>query len=696
MFTIGLMRMTPLPELLLATPPRKYIPLQVEPTPVRGGQKPQRSAHRKTDLKPSEITLNSGEGLRAAYYVEDDPASYSSLKQHIRQIDLLFPEWLHVVTPDGALTSYTIDNRPFAVVDKNGVHGVDHEQRVAKVIASAADDPTPAEIFPLVSNYDQVKNLYVPTIGDFLTNMKARAHFIDQLNQFLAGNPSYRGITLNFQEIPSEAQQGYMALLASLYQDFQARKLKLFVNTPVGNDDFDLKYMADHSDGLLLMNYEQHLIGTGPGPVAAQDWFVDNLKNTLKMVPKEKLICSIGSYGYDWEMSLPPVDPKHPGKVPKGFVPQVLSTTEMSTQTAWQAAEDADAQIELDPDTLNVHFAYDDDDANPHVRHQVWFLDAVTVLDEMRAARALGIETFALWRLGSYARYTHEFLAPGKDSTLSPAGAADDFRDPETFERIIFLKQNAAWLLEQDLKRIDPACEIALGTATDPYQPIERKAGITRSLLEVFARKQGYRLGIVTKSTLIERDIDLLVEIGRRNTLTVHITITTPDAKLARKLEPRAPRPDLRFATVRRLREAGIRAGVLCCPLLPGITDSEKAIDGMARRAAAVGASFFAGNPLFLKPCSRPTYFRFVRENFPELVADYESRFGAADFAKPAYSRQMANLVEKACRRHGLPLRFHDPTLPRGESIEPTLHSDAAARIPPQRAAECCQQKLFA
>jgi DNA repair photolyase len=298
-----------------------------------------------------------------------------------------------------------------------------------------------------------------------------------------------------------------------------------------------------------------------------------------------------------------------------------------------------------------------------------------------------------------YARYTHEFLAPSRDSSLSPAGATDDFRDPETFERIIFLKQNAAWLLEQDLKRIDPACEIALGTATDPYQPIERKVCITRSLLEVFARKQGYRLGIVTKSTLIERDIDLLVEIGRRNKLTAHITITTPNAKLARRLEPRAPRPDLRFATVRRLREAGIRAGVLCCPLLPGITDSEKAIDGMARRAAAAGASFFAGSPLFLKPCSRPTYFRFVRENFPELMADYESRFGAADFAKPAYSRQMAKLVEKACRRHGLPLRFHDPILPRGESFDPTpgpAQAEASVRMPPQRAEECCQQKLFA
>jgi cellulose synthase/poly-beta-1,6-N-acetylglucosamine synthase-like glycosyltransferase/peptidoglycan/xylan/chitin deacetylase (PgdA/CDA1 family)/spore germination protein YaaH len=399
LFVIGLVRMTPLPELLLATPKRNFSALQLEAAPARGGQKPRRSAHRKTDLKPSEITLNSGEGLRAAYYVEDDPASYSSLRQHIHQIDLLFPDWIHVLTPDGILTSFSMDNRRFDVVDATGVHGVDHEQRVARTIAAAGNDTPPAEVFPLVSNYDPIKQMYLPSIGDFLSNGTSRANFIHQVDQFLAANPSYHGLVINFQEIPGEAQTGYMALLAALYQDFQERKLKLYVNTPVGNDDLDLKYMADHSDGLLLMNYEQHLIGTDPGPVAAQDWFVDNLKTALKVVPKEKIICSLGSYGYDWTMSLPPAEPKHRGKPAKPFVPKVLNTEEMSTQDAWQAAEDADAQVELDPDSLNAHFAYDDDDA--HVRHQVWFLDAVTVLNEMRAARALGIQTIALWRLGS-------------------------------------------------------------------------------------------------------------------------------------------------------------------------------------------------------------------------------------------------------------------------------------------------------
>ncbi|HWB33241.1 MAG TPA: glycosyltransferase [Acidobacteriaceae bacterium] len=395
-FAVSLVKMTPLPELLLNSPKRRYSPLPVERSTVRNAKKPSRTGHRRTDLKPSDVILNSGEGLRAAYYVEDDPASYSSLRQHIRQIDLLFPEWLHVVTADGTLTSYSLDNRPFDVVDGGTVRPVDHENRVAGVIQSVADDPTPAEIFPLVNNYDPVKNEWLPSIGAFLTDPTARANFIRQLDRFLAANPSYRGISLDFEEIPSEAQQGYMALLAEIYGDFHApgRDLKLWVNTPVGDDDFDLKYMADHSDGLLLMNYDQHQTGSGPGPIAAQDWFVENLKNVLKVVPKEKAICAIGSYGYDWTTTIPP--PVKRGR--KQQEPKTLNVQEISTQEAWQAAVDSEAEVQLDSDSLNAHFAYDDDDA--HVRHQVWFLDAVTVLNEMRAARALGIETFALWRLG--------------------------------------------------------------------------------------------------------------------------------------------------------------------------------------------------------------------------------------------------------------------------------------------------------
>jgi DNA repair photolyase len=265
-----------------------------------------------------------------------------------------------------------------------------------------------------------------------------------------------------------------------------------------------------------------------------------------------------------------------------------------------------------------------------------------------------------------YARYTHEFLQPAPITEIAKGTHSVPVQSwAEAFEREIYLKDNAAWLLEQELKKIDPAEEIAIGTATDPYQPIERRVGITRSLLEVFARNEGYRLGIVTKSTLIERDVDLLVEIAKKNKLAVHITITTTDSKLARLLEPRAPRPDLRFAAMQKLRAAGIRTGVLCSPLLPGITDNEAALDAVAARAKQADASFLAASPLFLKSCSRPTYLSFVREHFPALAGDYEKRFATMDFADGPYKRKLAAMVQRVCTKHALGERTMDALLTR-------------------------------
>ena len=235
-----------------------------------------------------------------------------------------------------------------------------------------------------------------------------------------------------------------------------------------------------------------------------------------------------------------------------------------------------------------------------------------------------------------YARYTHEFME----------------LPPEEFERKIFIKQNAAWLLEQELKQVRPDEEIALGTATDPYQPVERRARVTESLLEVLARQHDLRIGLVTKSTLIERDIALLQRIAERNTLTLHLTITTPNIKLARLLEPRAPRPDLRFRTVGRLRQAGLRAGILCSPLLPGLTDTGKALEGMAKRAKEADASFFSAQPLFLKPCSKEIYLGFIREHFPALEPMYRRRFDSEAFVSAAYRKRIEALVKAVCTKY--------------------------------------------
>ena len=410
LFVIGLVRMRPLHSLDLRSATRRYRALHQPPAPeLRPREKLNHSLHRHSDLKPSDVVLNQGEGLRAAFYTDTDPASYASLKQHVKQLDLLFPEWLHVIGPDGSLTAYSTDNTPFAVVDSAGVHGVDRENKVVKTLTAARED---TEIFPLVNNYNPLTTNFEPSVGPFLTNPIARANFVRQINAFMAANTRYGGLTLDFQGIPAPALAGYGQLIETLYSDLHPRNLRLYVNVPVGNPGFDLGFIAAHADGIVLMNYDQHQTGTVSGPVAGQDWFEANLKAVMKVVPREKIICSIGNYGYDWTLPLlanvpPPPPPRShhrgirlkPAPARAETLDDDLSVAMISTQEAWQAASDAGAKIELDDTSLNPHFAYEDEDAK--TRHQVWFLDAVTALNQMRVARALGLQTFALWRLGS-------------------------------------------------------------------------------------------------------------------------------------------------------------------------------------------------------------------------------------------------------------------------------------------------------
>ena len=171
-----------------------------------------------------------------------------------------------------------------------------------------------------------------------------------------------------------------------------------------------------------------------------------------------------------------------------------------------------------------------------------------------------------------YARYTHEFM---------------ELRDGIDFEQKIFVKQQAAQLLRRDLKKVKAGEQIAIGTATDPYQPAERRFEVTRAILEEVARHSGLEIGIVTKSNLVTRDAEILRRVAEKNSLFVNVTVTTVVAELARKLEPRAPRPDLRLEAVRQLNLAGVDAGVICAPVLPQITDHPRDLEALVKAARA-------------------------------------------------------------------------------------------------------------
>src|SRR5450755_3761396 len=231
-----------------------------------------------------------------------------------------------------------------------------------------------------------------------------------------------------------------------------------------------------------------------------------------------------------------------------------------------------------------------------------------------------------------YARYTHEFM---------------ELRDGVDFERKIFVKQQAAAHLRLELKqkRIKRGEQIAIGTATDPYQPAERRFELTRSILEELARHSGLEIGIVTKSNLVTRDTEILRRVAEHNRIFVNITITTVDTDLARKLEPRAPRPDLRLEAVRQLNLAGVDAGVICAPVLPEITDRPRDLEALVKAASEAGAKYIFANPLFLKPCSAAVFLPFLEEHFPALVDRYKKRYQSRAFLPEGYAQRLSRLV---------------------------------------------------
>ena len=252
-----------------------------------------------------------------------------------------------------------------------------------------------------------------------------------------------------------------------------------------------------------------------------------------------------------------------------------------------------------------------------------------------------------------YARYTHEYMD----------------LDGGEFERKIFVKDDAGGLAAHELiSKAVRGEHIAIGTATDPYQPAEREFGATRAILEQMALHDGLRISITTKSNQVVRDIDLLRRIAERSSIWVNLTVTTPRPRLARLLEPLAPRPDLRIKAIRALRDAGLPAGMFVMPVLPGLTDGEKDLDTLAQAARDAGANWFAASVLFLMPSSRKQFFPFLAERFPRLAQRYRDWYQRAGYAPEAYRAEIAARVAGLRQKYGL--RARPPEIQRG-SAEP-------------------------
>ena len=250
-----------------------------------------------------------------------------------------------------------------------------------------------------------------------------------------------------------------------------------------------------------------------------------------------------------------------------------------------------------------------------------------------------------------YARYTHEYMEI----------------DGGEFERKIFVKQDAAVLLARDVSQkysytskasgYTKAEHIAIGTATDPYQPAEREYGVTRACLEELAKREGLSVSIITKSNQIVRDLDLLKVIAGKSALSVNITVTTLKPRLARLLEPRAPRPDLRLAAVKQLREAGLHVGVSASPLLPGITDADGELEDVAAAAKQAGAEWFFSGVLFLMPASARQFLPFIEQKFPKLAKQYREWYGKNGYAPELYRKKASERVLRIRQKFGFSSR---------------------------------------
>ncbi len=458
-FVISTVRGENLPNILLPEPNRGYHAMKDKekgPPRVVAKKAPAKSKTKKA-VANATVGIN-GDGPRAAFYVEWDAGSYSSLKQYYPQIDLLFPEWLHVLTPDGNIQGVTSENKLFDVVQSGKVRSPDNRNIMQFLKAANAQ----TEVIPLVNNVHPITNQWLENIGTFLNDANARAHFREQAD-LLMSSQDYHGLSIDFEEIPLAAQPGFKAFVNEMYSDFHPRGLKLYLNVPVDDKDFDYKYLAAHSDALILMDYDQHQITSDAGPVAGQDWFARNLRVALKDIPKDKVMLAVGNYGYDWSTSL--------GKKNK-----IVNVDTLSAQEAWLHAKESDVSVQFDPASLNPHYSFMEED---NLRHDVWFLDAVSALNQMRAANQLGIDSFALWRLGSedrslWAIWDSPSLeeAPGKLREMLP-GYDVDFEGKGEVMRIEHTPSNG----EREVGAVDPATGMVTNetfkSLPNPYQLAE-------------------------------------------------------------------------------------------------------------------------------------------------------------------------------------------------------------------------------
>ncbi|MGB7848830.1 MAG: glycosyltransferase [Candidatus Acidiferrum sp.] len=319
--------------------------------------------------------------LRAAFFVSWDANSLASLKKHYKDIDLLIPEQLHSVSPDGAIAVVDYERNQTVKVPPAEAISRLKQDKLHQWMRSL-NPPVELPMMGMLNNYDGAV-WRVAELEGMLANPAARHHLTTDVVEY-AVEAHQSGLVVDFEEVPLKSQPHFREFIAELAPALHAVGLKLMIALPARDDAYDYAFFGRETDAVILMNFDQHWTTSPSGPIAAQDWFMENLRQIRDVVPSQKIVVGIANYAYDWAESSKKKEAPH--------------AQEFSVQEALLHAHESETDVEFDATTLNPHYSYEDEQNRTH---QVWMLDAVTAYNELRACERLGVQGTALWRLGS-------------------------------------------------------------------------------------------------------------------------------------------------------------------------------------------------------------------------------------------------------------------------------------------------------
>ncbi|MEG3125307.1 glycosyltransferase [Sphingomonas sp. GB1N7] len=297
-----------------------------------------------------------GKPLSVGFYVPWDDASRVSLSAHMDQLNWVVPALFTVAGPKHQLVQTP-------------------DQRFDIIMATSPRRPA---VLPMIQNIAD-GNWDGAGMAALMRNVPARRALLTQFADALDKRRA-AGAVFDLESLPASSLADYRAFLRDARTIFTPRKLLVTLTVPAGDEDWDLRAFAKVADRVFLMNYDEHWQGGTAGPIASQPWFLHQLRDAVERIGRDKLIVAFGSYGYDWH-----------GEGKDAHVDA------LTIEEAWLAAHDSGAKISFDPASGNTSFAYNDGTTD----HHVWMLDATATWNQLRVTHAMGVNSVALWRLGS-------------------------------------------------------------------------------------------------------------------------------------------------------------------------------------------------------------------------------------------------------------------------------------------------------